>query len=161
MSEEVLPRYPWQIHRKWKIPQTNDWKSSRRKCLSTNGCSCDRKSYPPFDTTRILLLQKWLVASFEHDKFRCCANAAQTWLQKAVSTLQQLKEKEESAQRNEQWHRILHLLIHGEIGKVLGELLMNQILIEQGDLLNKYLEQLFGPWFSRIHLFCYRWIVYN
>ena len=43
------------------------------------------------------------------------------------------------------------LLLHGGIGKVLGGLLipmkvtmeMNQVLIEQGDLLYKYLEQLF------------------
>ena len=43
------------------------------------------------------------------------------------------------------------LLLHGEVGKVLGGLLipmkvtmeMNQVLIEQGDLLYKYLEQIF------------------
>ena len=47
-------------------------------------------------------------------------------------------------------HRVL-LLLHGGVGKVLGGLLismkvtmeMNQVLIEQGDLLYKYLEQFF------------------
>ena len=68
----------------------------------------------------------------------------------ALSTLQQLKEKEEEAQRNQRWAQSL-LLLHGGVGKVLGGLLipmkvtmeMNQVLIEQGDLLYKYLEQFF------------------
>ena len=46
-------------------------------------------------------------------------------------------------------HRVL--LLHGGVGKVLGGLLipmkvtmeMNQVLIEQGDLVHKYLEQVF------------------
>ena len=38
---------------------------------------------------------------------------------------------------------------------------MNQVLIEQGDLLCKYLEQVFRAWFSWINLLCYRWIVYS
>ena len=65
----------------------------------------------------------------------------------AFSTLQQLKQKEEEAQRNQQWHRVL-LLPHGGDGKVLGGLFIpmkvtmeiNQVLIEQGDLLHKYWE---------------------
>ena len=68
----------------------------------------------------------------------------------ALSTLQQLKQKEAGTQRNEQWHSVL-LLLHGGVGKVLGGLLipikvtmeMNQVLIEQGHLLYKYLEQFF------------------
>ena len=64
-------------------------------------------------------------------------------------------------------HRVL--LLHGGVGKVHGGLLIpmkvtmeiNQVLIEQGDLLHKYLEQFFWAWFSRIQLFCYRWIVYS
>ena len=51
-------------------------------------------------------------------------------------------------------HRIL--LLHGGVGKVLGGLLIpmkvtmekNQVLIEQGDLLYKYLEQFFRTLFS-------------
>ena len=47
-------------------------------------------------------------------------------------------------------HKVL-LLLHGGVGKVLGGLLipvkvtmdMNQVLIEQSDLLYKYLEQFF------------------
>ena len=31
---------------------------SRRRCLSTNGCSCGRRSYSPFDPTIIFLLRK-------------------------------------------------------------------------------------------------------
>ena len=69
----------------------------------------------------------------------------------ALSTLQQLKQKEEGAQRNQQWHRVLLLLLlllHGGVGKVLGGLLIlmkvtmevNQVLMEQGNLLYKYLE---------------------
>ena len=65
-------------------------------------------------------------------------------------------------------HRVL-LLLHDGVDKVLGGLLisvkvimeMNQVLIEQGDLLYKYLEQFFKTWFSWIHLLCYRWIVYS
>ena len=38
---------------------------------------------------------------------------------------------------------------------------MNQVLIEQVDLLYKYLEQFFRALFSWIHLLCYRWIVYS
>ena len=61
-------------------------------------------------------------------------------------------------------HRVL---LHGGIGKVLGGPLvpmkvtmkMDQVLIEQGDLLCKFLEQFFKAWFSWIHLLCYRWIV--
>ena len=33
-------------------------KWSKRRCLSTNGCSCGRRSYPPFDLTRTFLFQK-------------------------------------------------------------------------------------------------------
>ena len=67
----------------------------------------------------------------------------------ALSTLQQLKQKKELAEINN-GHRVLPLLLrHGGVGKVLGGLLnpmkvtmeMNQVLIEQGDLLYKYLEQ--------------------
>ena len=61
------------------------------------------------------------------------------------------------------------LLLHGGVGKVHGGLLilmkvtmkMNQVLIEQGDLLYKSLEQFFKAWFSWIQLLCYRWIVYS
>ena len=67
----------------------------------------------------------------------------------ALSTLQQLKEKEEEAQQINNGHRVL--LLHGGVGKVLGGLLipmkvtmeMSQVLIEQGELLYKYLEQVF------------------
>ena len=74
----------------------------------------------------------------------------------ALSTLQQLKQKEEgtlqtstNSRRNQQWAQIL--LLHGGVGKVHGGLLipmkvtmeMNQVLIEQGDVLYKYLEQFF------------------
>ena len=69
----------------------------------------------------------------------------------ALSTLQQLKQKE-GARRNQQFARVL-LLLDGRVGKVLGGLLIpmkvtlevNQVLIEQGDLLYKYLEQVFRP----------------
>ena len=67
----------------------------------------------------------------------------------ALSTLQQMKQKKERAEINN-GHRVL-LLLHGGVGKVLGGLLipmkvtmeMNQVLIEQGDLLYKNLEQVF------------------
>ena len=61
----------------------------------------------------------------------------------ALSTLQQLKEKEEEAQRNQRWAQSSSL--HGGVGKDLGGLLipmkvtmkMNQVLIEQGNLFYK------------------------
>ena len=34
------------------------WKWSKRRYLSTNGCSCGRRSYPPFDPTRIFSITK-------------------------------------------------------------------------------------------------------
>ena len=74
----------------------------------------------------------------------------------ASSTLQQLKQKKELYKRPRtlaeinNGHRVL-LLHHGGVGKVHGGLLilmnvtmaMNQVLIEQGDLFYKYLEQFF------------------
>ena len=68
----------------------------------------------------------------------------------ALSTLQQLKEKEEEAQQNQRWAQSSSSSSCG-VGKVLGGLLisvkvtmeMNQVLIEQGDLFFKYLEQFF------------------
>ena len=77
------------------------------------------------------------------------------------------KKKKKKLNETIDGHRVL--LLHGGVGKVLGRFLipmkvtmeMNQVLIEQGDLLYKYLEQFFKAWFSWIHLFCYRWIVYS
>ena len=57
-ARNIFLRNPWQIHTRWNIPSSNDWKRSRRRCLSTMGCSCRWRSYPPFDPTRILSLQK-------------------------------------------------------------------------------------------------------
>ena len=86
----------------------------------------------------------------------------------ALSTLQQLKEKEARIlEEINNGHRVLLLL--GGVGKVHCGLLipmkvtteMNQVLTEQGDLLYKYLEHFFRAWFSWIQSFCYRWIVYS
>ena len=68
------------------------------------------------------------------------------------------KKKKELAELNN-GHKVLLLLLHGGVGKVLGGLLipmkvtteMIQVLIEQGDLLYKYLEKVFRTWFSWIH----------
>ena len=68
----------------------------------------------------------------------------------ALSTLQQLKQKKKKLNETNDGHTVL-LLLHGGVGKVLGGLLipmkvtmeMNQVLIEQGDLLYKCLEQVF------------------
>ena len=59
------------------------------------------------------------------------------------------KKKKEKLNETNDGHKVL--LLHGGVGKVLGGLLipmkvtmeMNQVLIEQGDLLYKYLEQVF------------------
>ena len=67
----------------------------------------------------------------------------------ALSTLQQLNKKKKLKEINH-GHRVL-LLLHGGVGKVHGgpfipmkvSMEMNQVLIEQGDLLYKYLEQFF------------------
>ena len=66
----------------------------------------------------------------------------------ALSTLQ--KKRPRTLAEINNGHRVL-LLLHGGVGKVHGGLLfpikvtmeMNQVLIEQGDLLYKYLEQFF------------------
>ena len=79
------------------------------------------------------------------------------------------RERRRSPTKSTMGHRVL-LLLHGGVGKVLGGLLiplkvtmeMNQVLIEQGDLLYKCLEQFFKASrhdFSWLHLLCYRWIV--
>ena len=78
------------------------------------------------------------------------------------------KKKKKKLNETNDGHKVL-LLLHGGGGKVLGGLLipmkvtmeMNQVLTEQGDLLYKYLEQIFRAWFSWIHLLCHRWIVYS
>ena len=68
----------------------------------------------------------------------------------ALSTLQQLKQKEEGAQRNQQWAQSSSSSSWWSWQgswwtpypmKVTME--MNQVLTEQGDLLHKYLEQFF------------------
>ena len=67
-----------------------------------------------------------------------------------LSTLQQLKQKEERAQRNKQWSQSFSSS-WWSVGKVLGgpfipmkvTMEMNQVLIEQSDLLYKYLKQVF------------------
>ena len=69
----------------------------------------------------------------------------------ALSTLQHSKQKE----GDQQWAQSSFLL-HGGVGKVLGGLQipmkvtmeMNQVLIEQGDLLYKYLETILQGMFS-------------
>ena len=68
-------------------------------------------------------------------------------IKQALSTLQQLKQEEEELKEINNGHKVLPLR-HGGVGKVLGGLLipvkvtmeMNQVLIEHGDLLYKYLE---------------------
>ena len=68
----------------------------------------------------------------------------------AMSTLQHLKQKKKELAEINNGHRVL-LLLHSGVGKVLGGLLvpmkvtmeMNHVLIEKGDLLYKYLEQVF------------------
>ena len=86
----------------------------------------------------------------------------------ALSTLQQLKQKEEEAQRNQRWAQSPSSSSWWSWQgswwtpysyKVTME--MNQVLIKQGDLLYKYLEQFFKAWFSWIQLLCYRCIVYS
>ena len=71
------------------------------------------------------------------------------------------KKKKKKLNETNDGHKVLLLLLHGGVGKVLGGLLillkvtmeMNQVLIEQGDLLYKCLEQFFKAWISWIHLF--------
>ena len=53
MSKETVPRNPWPIPTRSRIPYSNDWKSSRWRTLSTMGCSCGWRSHSPFDRTRI------------------------------------------------------------------------------------------------------------
>ena len=53
MQKERFPRNPWPLHKRSRIPYSNDWKSSRRRSLSTMGCSCGWRSHSPFDSTRI------------------------------------------------------------------------------------------------------------
>ena len=154
------------IHTRWTIPQKNDWKWSRRRCLSPNGCSCVRKIIPTIwhhkkisitrviggwlQTRQVPILCQWRTELTSIKDCLLCSN----W------------NKKELAEINN-GHRVL--LLHGGVGKVLGGLLnlvkvtmeMDQVLIEQGDLLYKYLEQFFKAWFSWIHLLCYRWIVYS
>ena len=52
-KKERFPRNPWPIHTRSRIPYSNDWKSSRRRSLSTMGSSCGWRSHSPFDRTII------------------------------------------------------------------------------------------------------------
>ena len=169
MQEKVFPRNPWQINTRWNISYSNDWKWSRRKCLSKDGCSCGRRSHSPFDPTRILPLQK-VIGGFVRTRkvpVLCQCSADLTSNKHCLPCSNWNRKKKELKEINN-GHRVL-LLLHGGVGKVLGGLLipmkvtmeMNQVLIEQGDLLFKYLEQVFKAWYSWIHLLCYRWIVYS
>ena len=164
-EEEVLTGCPWQIHTRWKIPQSNERKWSRRRCLSTNGCSCGRRSDPPFDSTTILLRK--VIAGFVRTRQvpRLCQCSADLTSNKHCLLCSKWNRKKKLNEINS-GHRVL--LLHGGVGKVLGGLIplkvtmeMNQVLTEQGDLLYKYLEQSFRAWFSWIHLLCYSWNVYS
>ena len=84
---------------------------------------------------------------------------------KALSTLQQLKQKEDGAlQTPTDSHKINNghkVLLHGGIGKVLGGLLvlmkvtmeMNQVLRERGDLLNSIWNNSSGQDFLEFNYF--------
>ena len=61
-ARKKIPRNPWKIPTRSRIPYSNDWKSSRQRTLSSMGCSCGWRSHSPFDYTRILFLQEQLVA---------------------------------------------------------------------------------------------------
>ena len=119
--------------------------------------------------------QEWLVAYFKQDRFQYCASGAQTWLETSFVYFAAIETKKKDLDKRPRTlaeinngHRVL-LLLHGGVGKVHGGLLipmkvtmeMNQVLIEHGDLLYKYLEHFFKAWCSWIHLFCNRWIVYS
>ena len=91
--------------------------NGRDEDASSNGCSCGRRSYSPFDT------------------------------HKNITTLQQLKkERRRSSKKSTMGTEFFFL--YGGVGKVLGGLFIpmkvtmekNQVMIEQGDLLYKYLE---------------------
>ena len=90
------------------------------------------------------------MASFEQDRFRYCASAAQILLQTSIVCLAAIERRKKKLNETNDGHQVL-LLLHGGVGKVLGGLIiptkvtmeMNQVLIEQGDLLYKYLEQFF------------------
>ena len=90
------------------------------------------------------------MASFEQDRTETEPVQRRPDFKQALSTLQQLKEKEAGAQRNQQWAQSSSSSSWWS-WQVLGGLLipmkvtmeMNQVPIEQGDLLYKYLEQFF------------------
>ena len=44
MQKDGFPRNPWPIHTRSRIPYSKDWKPSRRRPLSTMGCSCGWRS---------------------------------------------------------------------------------------------------------------------
>ena len=78
-------------------------KWSRRRCLSTNGCSCGRRSHSPFDPTRIFLYKSnWWLRSNKTGSNTVPVQRRSDF-KRSLSTLQQLKEKEEEAQRNQRW----------------------------------------------------------
>ena len=68
------------------------------------GYSCRRRSYTPYDTTRIFLLQKVIGDLLKTRQVPIlCQWEHRPDFKQALLALQQLKEKEEEAQRNQRW----------------------------------------------------------
>ena len=100
VQKEVLPGYPRSICTRWQIPKEYDLNWSNRRFLSPNGWSCGRRSYPPFDSTSYK--SNWWICSDKIGSDTMPIRHRSDFKQ-ALSTLRQLKEKEEEAQRNQQW----------------------------------------------------------
>ena len=83
----------------------------------------------------------------------------------ALSILQQLKQKEEKARRNQQWEQSSFSSSWSWQGSwwavCSNESHHGVEPSTQVDLWHKNLEQIFRAWFSWIHSLCYRWIVYS
>ena len=84
----------------------------------------------------------------------------------ALSTLRQLKDKEDEAQRNQRWTQSFLRL--GGTGKDHGGILLTRITtktypapIDQGNLIEEVIGTLIRGMILRIHLLCYSWIVYS
>ena len=174
MQKETVPRNPWSIPARSRIPCSIDWTSSRWS-LSTMGYSCG------WNHTHHLTQQeyfhhknKWWLHSnkqgsntmplrhrsdFKHCPLCNDHNKKQqknhTCLFTFIST------------NNGSWHKV-HLL-HGGIGKALGGLLTihksrrkrAKSWVNEVTRYLQFLARTFENGFREFNSFCYRWIVYS
>ena len=117
----MLPGYPWQISSRWTIPQSNDWKWSKRRCLST---LLRTKIIPTLWPHKNISITK-VIGGFVRTRQVpiLCQCSADLTSNKHCLPCSNWKEKKKKLIETNDGHKVL-LLLHGGVGKVLGGLLI-------------------------------------